>query len=183
MERISQKTYLEEIKKLIKEKTGTNRFLSSKEESLIKELYLQNIPLDRLKKTIESEIVSYPSHRRKKFSLLKIKQKLFQIKPYKDKFKEKDHKITDKWIDILHRLKIPPEAVDLENIDPEFMDIEIERKIINFLWKNLPEEDKKRIQEEAKKEVQKKFILKNINVKKVIKSLIYKKLKKIHNIP
>ncbi|ACO03177.1 MAG TPA: hypothetical protein DEP48_07750 [Persephonella sp.] len=183
MDKITQEAYIKELTDFIKEKTGINRFLSSKEKSLIKKFYSENIPLERLKKIIESEIISYPQSKRKKFSVLSIEKKLSHQKnsPPQRKIRSEEES-NNRWKKVIERLNIPPEILNVEKVESAFRDFEIERRVVSYLWKNLPENEKKKLQEEAKREIKKKFVAQNIDPKKVIKSLIYTKLKKIYNI-
>ncbi len=182
MKKITQEAYINEITKFIKEKTGINRFLSNKEESLIKKFYSREIKLDRLKKIIESEIMSYPQSKRKNFSVLSIEKKLSDKSDTQNNKKKSQKKNKNRWENIIERLNIPPDIIKIGKIDAELRDIEIEKRIIKYIWENLPEDKKRELQEEAKKEIKDKFIIQNIEIKKVLKSIIYRKLKEIYRI-
>ncbi|WP_457641592.1 hypothetical protein [Persephonella sp.] len=187
MGKISEETYLNELTHLIREKTGTNRFLSTKEISLIKKWYIEKIPLDELKKIIETEIKSFPISKRKKFSLLYIENRITKKKIAKE-IKEITKDISqknDKWKVFLEKNKFPLELMEIKDkeIDEELKDLEIEKRVVRYIWQNLPEKEKKRLQKETLEEIKRKFITENINLKKVLKSIIYRKIKKDYDFP
>ncbi|WP_457642794.1 hypothetical protein [Persephonella sp.] len=147
METKDEKTYYEEISTFIKKITGYNIPLSAKDRSVLQKFFQKQIPVETLKKLIKQEIVKLPPEKRKKFRISSLEAMLLRIKK--------------------------TSAVQTQTHYPEEYTETLQKiKKINKIWKHLPEKEKAKIQKEAIERVKKRFILTNIDPKKVLKSVI-----------
>jgi len=158
MDKYTEQTYYTEIISYIKKITGYNLAISSKDRQIIEKLIKNKIPIETAKQIIKEEILKYPPEKRKKFRLSSIESKL------------KKRSSTSS-----------PANTSME-IPEELKETYSRLKKLNRLWKNLPEDEKKRIINMAIEKMKKSFILKNINRKKVIKSIIREILSEKYNI-
>jgi len=181
MEIDKETAYFEEVSRYIKEVTGYNLSISAKDREVLFKFFSKGYSSEQIKSLIKKEIIKYPPEKRKKFKISYLEK---YLKKYK---KNKKAEITatgkdNKWKEIINRLKIPESIILVENIPEDLKDIAIERNILNYLWKNMPEKEKEEIKKEAIQKLKKRFILTNIDHKKVLKSIIRDILKRKYNI-
>ncbi|SNZ06909.1 hypothetical protein SAMN06265182_0839 [Persephonella hydrogeniphila] len=174
MEANKEKAYYEEITKYVRTLTGINRILSPKERDILLKLLKKGYSPSQLKKLIKKEIVKYPPEKRKKINLLFLER---YIKEKHEKEIPDEGPDIQKWDRIIKKLNLPPELLHVEDIPEDLKDIAIEKNIINFIWKKMPESEKEKIKKEALSKLKEGFILTNIDRKRVIKSIIRKILK------
>ena len=180
METDRETAYFEEISHYLKEITGFNLSISAKDREVLFKFFNKGYSTDQVKSLIKKEIVKYPPEKRKKFKISYIEKYL--NKRQKKKKLESPAISNKKWKNIINRLKIPESIVLVKDIPEDLRDIAIEKNILNYLWKNLPEEEKESIKKEAIQKLKKRFILSNIDQKKVLKSIIREILKERYNI-
>ncbi len=180
METDRETAYFEEISHYLKEISGFNLSISAKDREVLFKFFNKGYSKEQVKSLIKKEILKYPPEKRKKF-------KISYIEKYLDKQKKKKKEgsppvSNKKWEAIIKRLKIPQSIISVEDIPEDLKDIAIEKNILNYLWKNLPEKEKENIKKEAIQKLKKRFILTNIDQKKVLKSIIREILKEKYNI-
>ncbi|WP_456401911.1 hypothetical protein [Persephonella sp.] len=186
MGNIKEETYIKEIEKFIKEKTGINRFLSPKEITKLKKLFNEGYDISKLKEIIEKEINTLPPEKKRNFSLLKISHRKKTISNNEKVEKiNKDFFEIEKWKKFIKKHKLPDELLLIKNknLSPELMDLEIENNIIRYIWKKMKKKEKEKLQQEAIKEIKEKFLTENINIKRVLKTIVYRKIKEKYKIP
>ncbi|NPA58216.1 MAG: hypothetical protein GXN94_02855 [Aquificae bacterium] len=155
-----EQSYYEEIVRFIKKATGYNLSLSPKDRQLIQKMAEKEIPVETVKELIKKELSRYPPDKRKKFRLSAIEPALKKLaKPRTVEKSPQTDSLPDEFSDAYHRLEM-----------------------LNRIWKSLPEEEKKEIIRTAVKRMKERFILQNINQKKVIKSIIREILTERYNI-
>jgi SOS response regulatory protein OraA/RecX len=179
MEANKEKAYYEEITKYLRSITGFNIVLSSKERDILLRLIDRGFSMTQLKTLIKKEAAKYPPEKRKKIKLLFLEKYLKEKTPEKSSKKQENFQ---KWNEIINRLNLPRELLYAEEIPEDLRDIAIEKNIINFIWKNMPPTEKEQIKKEALSKLKGKFILTNIDKKKVIKSIIRKIIKEKYGI-
>jgi len=171
--------YLVEIEKNIKKLTGFNIFLSSKDIFLIKSWYDKNIPLDYVLKVIHNQIKNTPKAKRKFFSLKKVNLDLSRLDKKRIVSKHKDKSIPDEVKDIIDILKKYGIEFDISKIDDkERLKALAEKKLISYLWKRLSTVERERITKEALLELKQNYNINLIDMEKVLKKIIAKKIKK-----
>ncbi len=159
MDKQTDRSYYEEIVRYIRKITGVNLAISSKDTQLIQELIKNKIPVETVKNLIKKEVLKYPPEKRKKF-------RLSSIEPEIRKFLHKSSK----------------KQTVKNSIPDEFEDTYKKLKKLNQIWKELPEEEKKEIIQQAVEKMKKRFILTNIDRRKVVKSIIREILSERYNI-
>ena len=182
-QKLSETAYIREISTYIKKTTGFNINLSAADKQILKECIKKEIPVEALKELIRKEASRYPPEKRKKMNLSFLRE--YIKKPVKPK--EKAAKTTvnvpqRNWQEVIYKLNIPEEVLNVKDIPEDLQEIAIEAKIINYLWKNMPAKEKKALQQKAIEKLKKEFILTNIEVEKVLKSIIRQLIKEKYNI-
>ena len=181
METDRETAYFEEILLYLKEISGFNLSISAKDREVLFKFFNNGYSTEQVKSVIKKEILKYPPDKRKKFKISYLEK---YLKKY-PKNKKREITVTDqynKWKDIVSRLKIPESVLLVENTPEDLKDIAIQKNILNYIWKNLPEKEKEKIKKEAVQKLRKRFILTNIDQKKVLKSIIREILKEKYNI-
>lgn len=181
-QKLSETAYIREISTYIKQATGFNINLSAADKQILKECIRKEIPVEALKELIRKEASRYPPEKRKKMNLSFLRE--YIKKPVKSK--EETAKTVNvpqrNWQEVIYKLNIPEEVLNIKDILEDLQEIAIETKIINYLWKNMPAKEKKALQQKAIEKLKKEFILTNIEVEKVLKSIIRQLIKEKYNI-
>ncbi len=180
-----EKDFLE-IETFIKKIKKSNIFLSPKERIFIKEFLSKGYSVSEIKKTLEKEIKKYPPFKRKKipvYLLLKDLEKK-PVKENKEKISEQEKKsVYLYWEDKLNSLNIPVSLLqEVDFSDEHLAELEIKGKVINYLWKKLSPEEKKKLQEKAVLKMKKMKLTSNIDKKEILKSLIAKEIEETYNL-
>ena len=181
-QKLSETAYIREVSNFIKRVTGYNISLSATDKQILKECIKKEIPIETLKELIRKEASRYPPEKRKKMNLSFLREYIKKpVKPKEETLKTVNT-LQKNWQEIVYRLNIPEEVLNIENIPEELQEIAIETKVINYLWKQMPTEEKKALQQKAIEKLKKEFILTNIEVEKVLKSIIRQLIKEKYNI-
>ena len=186
------KEYITAVEKSLKNLTQFNIYLSEEDINIIRRWYKRNVPLDRINKTIYNCLSNIPKRKRKFLSLKKIDEEISKLKTSKIFKEDKSFKENTR-----EKYTINPEIQllikQLENLgikvnindymeETELKEY-LEKKIINFIWKNISDEERKIIKEEALKELKTKYNLFHTDKKEALKFIIANKIKKIYNLP
>ena len=181
-QKLSETAYIREISTYIKQATGFNINLSAADKQILKECIKKEIPLETLKELIRKEASRYPPEKRKKMNLSFLKEYIKKSTKPKKESVQPAYTSQKNWYEIISRLNLPEDILQIGETPEELQEIAIETKIINYLWKHLPTEEKKALQQKAIEKLKKEFILTNIEVEKVLKSIIRQLIKEKYNI-
>ncbi|WP_293444738.1 hypothetical protein [Persephonella sp.] len=181
METDRETAYFEEISHYLKEISGFNLSISAKDREVLFEFFSKGYSPDQVKSLIKKEILKYPPEKRKKFRISYI-EKYLKKHPKNKKTEITINDKYNKWKGVVSRLKIPESVLQVENTPEDLKDIAIQKNILNYIWKKLPEQEKEKIKKEAIQKLKKRFILTNIDQKTVLKSIIREILKEKYNI-
>ncbi len=186
------KEYITAIEKNLKNLTQFNIYLSEEDINIIKKWYKKDIPLDWINKTIYKYLSNIPKRKRKFLSLKKIDGEISKLKTSKifkeDKsFKEKtkqEYSISPEIKFLIKQLENFGIKVNINDYTDETELKEyLEKKIINFIWKNISDKEREIIKKEALKELKAKYNLFHIDKKEAFKFIVANKIKQIYNLP
>ncbi len=177
---MEKKEYLKKIELLIKKLTKTNYQLSSKERALLEKFYEDKIPVNLIEKEVKKIFSHLPSHRKRRFSLLMLRE--LKNKPLTNRNREKkEEKPFKKWKIFIEKYNLQVDIPDSTGEIPlELLEEEIRLKIVNALWKRMTKEEKEKIKNEAVSRLKKS----NLPAKKdILKAFIRKVIEEIYNLP
>ncbi len=177
---------IKEIEAFLREIKKSNIFLTPKEKIFIKHLLKEGLQLKEIKAHIKKELKKYPPEKRKKipldFLLKDINQKSKKRPKTSLKRQNTENKMYMIWKSYLTEHNIPLEILSgIEKLD-NLTHLEIKGKVINYLWKNISQEEKEKIKREALLKIKKNYLISKVD-KEILKSYIAKILEEKYNIP
>ncbi len=187
MKNLDEKSYIEEIEKVYINLKGCFSLLSPKEAQVIHNWYKNNVKLDYVTNVLKKEILKLPKKKRKKFSLIQLDKIIKEEISSKSNDKKLDLKedpkvirkkrILSKWKEISKKKNIPASLLQVPDDFNGDLNLYLEKKVIDYIWKNLPIKEKERLVNEAL-EILKGEKIPKTDKKHAVKAIIYDKIKK-----
>ncbi len=181
--------FLKEVQDFFKNIKKSNYFLSPKDKEILLKLYENKASTEEIKNFIKQEIKKYPVSRRKKlplfFILKNYQNKNISKKSSLKKSPVKNNKsfIHTHWEYILKKLSVPEDLYSDIDFSDELSLLELKDRVINFIWKNMSDQEKEKLKKEAVLQIKKMKLTSNVDKKEVLKSMIKKLVKEKYNIP
>ncbi len=184
---MSIEEYIKEVERFFLNERGSFSFLSAKDIQTIQNWYSNNVPLDIVKNTLKKYLKTYPQRKRKKVSLFLFEKKVLEENQKVEKRKQIKESLKPKkeWKKIVKDLNLDEAVLNVPEGYVGNVDLYIERKVINQIWKKLSQEKKQELIQFAKKQI-KDLNLKPEEKEEYLKEAIYsltkEQLKKRYNI-